>query len=75
MKSAAVDRRAHWLSALTAVGTYTIAITARMSQSNVLFQKVLKSVGVLVQIMQLDYPVSELESFRDASNTPVELDE
>jgi len=34
--SCALDRKAHWLTALTTVGVYTTAITPRMSQSNVM---------------------------------------
>ena len=48
MTSTVLDRKAHWLTALTTVGTYTTATTARMSQSNVLFHR--QSVNALIQL-------------------------
>jgi len=48
--SAAVDQKAHWLTALTTVGADTTADTMKKFQSSVLFQRQLQSVGVLTCI-------------------------
>jgi len=45
--STALDRKAHWLTALTTVGIYTTATTARMSQYNVVFHR--QPVNALIQ--------------------------